>query len=94
MGTVANKEFKFTMPSDPNTHYTTHIYATDADGTNNAVTANGNTKIRVFDDTTARDSIGISGTGTVTVTSDNSGNITIAGASPSIDISTQTDVAD
>ena len=72
------------MPANPNTHYTTYLYATGASGTANTATTNGNTKLRLFDDTTARSTIGITGSGTVGVTSDANGVITIAGAGPSV----------
>ena len=72
------------MPANPDTHYTTHLYATGASGTSNAETTNGNTKLRLFDNTTARESIGLTGSGTVNVTSNNSGTITITGNSPTV----------
>ena len=72
------------MPANPDTHYTTHLYATDESGTSNAETTNGNTKLRLFDNTTARESIGITGSGTVSVASNNSGTITITGSGPNV----------
>lgn len=65
-----------TLPSDNNTHYTTHLYAGSGSAAN-ASTTNGNTKITVADNTSARDSITIKGTGTTSVTSDANGVITI-----------------
>lgn len=85
IGSVAGKEFAFTMPSNPNTHYATHIYAGDSTNTaGNATTANGSTYLKIFDDTTVRGKIGVIGAGTVGVASDNAGNITITGAAPSV----------
>ena len=58
------------------THYTTHLYAGTGNA-QNAATTNGNTKLTVADNTTARDNITIKGSGATTVVSDGSGNITI-----------------
>ena len=60
------------------THYTTHLYAGSGTAAN-AATTNGNTKITVVDNTTARDSVTIKGSGTTTVTSDANGAITVRG---------------
>lgn len=57
--------------------YTTHLYATTASGTANAYTTNDNTYLRLFDDSTARDSIKITGGGVASVYSDGSGQIHI-----------------
>lgn len=62
---------------DNDTHYTTKLVVTNPTGTANASTTNGNTKLRLFDNDTARNTIGITGTGGTTVSSDASGNITI-----------------
>lgn len=59
------------------THYTTYLYACGSDGTANEVTSNGYTYLRLFDNTTARSSLKITGSGATTVTSDASGVITI-----------------
>ena len=68
----------YTPPtSDTNTHYTTKLIVGASDGTANATTTNGNTYLRLFDDTTARNSINIKGSGATTVTSDANGVITI-----------------
>ena len=67
------------VPSDAvftDTHYVTHLYAGSGTAAN-AVTANGNTKLTVVDNTTSRDSITIKGTGGTTVTSDANGVVTI-----------------
>ena len=58
------------------THYTTNIYA-GSGGSSNASTTNGNTKITVADNTTARRSVTIKGAGATSVTSDSTGVITI-----------------
>ncbi len=55
----------------------TKLIAGANNSTVNAATTNGNTYLRLFDDSTARNSIKIAGSGAVTVSSDNSGNITI-----------------
>ncbi len=64
------------VPTDTNTHYTTHLYAGSGSAAN-AATTNGNTKITLTDDSTVRNSVVIKGTGATTVTSDAAGNITI-----------------
>ena len=68
----------YTPPkTDTNTHYTTRIVASAANGTANAATTNGNTHINVTDDNTFRSGVVIKGTGATSVTSDASGNITV-----------------
>lgn len=68
----------YTPPTtDTNTHYTTRIVAGAASGTVNAATTNENTHINVTDDNVFRSGVVIKGTGTTSVTSDASGNITI-----------------
>lgn len=64
--------------TDTNTHYTTKLFATSSTGTAHAVTTNGNTYLRLFDDSTARQSIKITGSGATTVASDANGVITIS----------------
>lgn len=59
------------------THYTTNIYAGSGSAVN-ASTTNGNTKITIADNNTARNSVTIKGSGATTVTSDASGNITVS----------------
>lgn len=61
---------------DTDTHYTTHLYA-GTGAAANATTTNGNTKITVADNTTARDSVTVKGTGAASVSSDANGVITI-----------------
>ena len=71
----------YTLPANPNTdtHYTTHLYVGATGAASNAATTNGNTYIKLYDNSTARESFKISGGGSVTVKSDASGNITISG---------------
>lgn len=64
--------------TDTNTHYTTKLFATSSSGTAHAATTNGNTYLRLFDDSTARQSIKITGSGATSVTSDANGVITIS----------------
>ena len=59
------------------THYTTKLFATSSSGTAHAATTNGNTYLRLFDNSTARQSIKIVGSGATTVASDANGVITI-----------------
>ena len=71
-----------TMPTNPNTdtHYTSHLYVTTSSGTAKTTTAltNGNVYLRLFDNTTVRESYKISGSGATTVTTDTSGNLIIS----------------
>ena len=67
------------LDTDTNTHYTTHIYAGSGQAAN-ASTTNGNTKIAVADNSSVagqNGSITIKGTGSTTVSSDDSGVISI-----------------
>jgi ribosome-associated protein YbcJ (S4-like RNA binding protein) len=78
--TITGDASSITISSkDTNTHYKTYLYATGASGKANAATSNGNTYLRIFDNTTARSSINVKGTGSVSVSSDANGVITIAG---------------
>lgn len=66
------------IDTNTDTHWTSHLYAGASNGTANAATTNGNTYLILCDNTTARDRRKIAGSGATTVTSDASGNITIA----------------
>ena len=59
------------------THHKTYLYATGSTGTTNAQTSNGATHLRLFDETTNRSTIKITGTGATKVSSDSHGVITI-----------------
>ena len=59
------------------THHKTYLYVTGSTGTTNAQTSNGATYLRLFDETTNRSSIKITGTGATKVSSDSHGVITI-----------------
>ena len=63
------------------THYTTHLYVGSKSSNNNnnsnTSTTNGNTYLKLFDDSTLRHQYNIKGTGNTTITSDASGNITV-----------------
>ena len=60
------------------THYTSHLYIGAAEAASSAATTNGNTYIKLYDNSTARESFKISGSGATSVASDSSGNITIS----------------
>ena len=62
-----------------NTHNTAYLYAGASNGSANAQTSNGNTYLILVDGSTATTRRKISGSGTVSVASDASGNITITG---------------
>ena len=59
-------------------HYTSKLVVGGSSATVSAATTNGNTYVRLFDNTTVRNSYKVAGSGATTVTSDSSGNITIA----------------
>jgi len=62
------------------THYTTHlITGASSSATANAAATNGNVWLNILDNTTVRNSHNIVGSGSVTVTSDANGKITISG---------------
>lgn len=63
------------IPTD--SHYTTHLYVGVSGTAAKGSTTNGNTYIKLYDNSTARESYKIAGTGRVTVTSDANGNIAI-----------------
>lgn len=69
------------VPPNDNTHYTTHLYAGGSGATANAVTSNGGTYLSLCDNSTNRNNIKITGSGTVSVASDANGVITITGSS-------------
>jgi len=79
IATVGGTDITVTMPANPNTdtHWTTKLIAGTSDSTANAATTNGNTTLRLFDNSSARSTIAIKGTGATTVTSDANGVITI-----------------
>lgn len=74
---VTNRTYT-SVNTDTNTHYTTKLFATSSTGTAHAATTNGDTYLRLFDDSTARQSIKITGSGATSVTSDENGVITIS----------------
>ena len=76
--------------SDTNTHYTTKMYATSSTGTINASTVNGDTYLRLFDDSTARSSIKIVGEGATQVYSLADGTIKIKSTDNNTTYSTAT----
>lgn len=71
-----------TMPANPNTHYTANlITGASATAKANAVAStNGNVYLNLVENSTVRNSHNIVGSGTVTVTSDADGKITISGS--------------
>ena len=58
-------------------HYITHLYVGTANGASNNSTSNGNTYIKLYDNSILRNQYLIKGTGKTTVSSDSSGNINI-----------------
>ena len=80
IATVGGTDITVTMPANPNTntHYKAYLYATGSTGTAHASTTNGNTYLRLIENSEARSSIKVAGAGLTTVKSDGSGNITIS----------------
>ncbi len=69
LGTVGGLAIKAKLPVNPDTHKTTHIYVGSSGATANAATTtNTTTFLTVVDDTTASDSIQITGSGGASVT--------------------------
>lgn len=80
VGVDANGKLCVNVPwtdTNTDTHYTTHLYATGSSGTSHATSATSNPYLRLFDNTTARESIQIKGSGATTVSATN-GVITIS----------------
>ena len=74
--------YNMTMPANPDTHYTANLI-TGASATakaNAAASTNGNVYLNLVENSTVRNSHNIVGSGTVTVTSDANGKITISGS--------------
>lgn len=69
-----------TMPANPNTdtHWTTGITAGETGTTSNSATTNGNTFIKIKDNSTHRGQIKLVGSGATSVSSDTNGVITIS----------------
>ena len=69
-----------TMPANPNTdtHWTTGITAGETGTTSNSATTNGNTFIKIKDNSTHRGQIKLVGSGATSVSSDVNGVITIS----------------
>ena len=82
---VTNKTVTLPASGNTDTHYTTHLYAGTNTGSANAATTNGNTYLMVLDNDTVRDRRLIKGSGSVSVSSDASGNITINGTDTNTD---------
>lgn len=69
LGTVGGLAIKAKLPVNPDTHKTTHLYAGSSGATANAATTtNTTTFLTVVDDTTASNSIQITGSGGTSVT--------------------------
>lgn len=79
IGTIGGQTFKITMPSNPNTdtHWTTMAYIGAKDSKSNGATTNGNTYLKVYDNSTIRSQFQIKGSGATSVISDSSGNVEI-----------------
>lgn len=79
IGTIGGQTFKITMPSNPNTdtHWTTMAYIGAKDSKSNGATTNGNTYLKVYDNSTIRSQFQIKGSGATSVISDASGNVEI-----------------
>lgn len=78
VGVDANDKLCVAVPwTDTNSHYTTSLYIGASNTKANAATTNGNTYIKLYDDSTKRAEFKITGSGATTVTSDANGNITI-----------------
>lgn len=75
--------------NNTDTHYTTHLYVGATGTASSAATTNGNTYLKLYDNSTAREAFKITGSGATTVTSDASGNITINSTNTTYGVATQ-----
>ena len=80
IATIGGNNITVTMPANPNTdtHYTTGITAGATGTTSNSATTNGNTFIKIKDNSTHRGQIKLVGSGATSVSSDANGVITIS----------------
>lgn len=92
VGTSANyaREDHVHPSNNTDTHWTSHLYAGASNGNANAATTNGNTCLIICDNSTVRNRLLIKGAGSVTVTSDANGNITITGVNTTYGAASQT----
>lgn len=77
IGTIAGQEYKIKLPSNPNTHYYAYLRAGNSTSATNNASTNGNTYLKLVENSSVRSYLKIKGTGGTTVVSDSSGNITI-----------------
>jgi len=75
--TMVTTALGYTPPTS-DTHWTTTLYAGAKDAKSNAVTTNGNTYIKLYDNNTVRSQLNIKGSGATSVTTDANGVITIS----------------
>ena len=80
IATIGGNNITVTMPANPNTdtHYTTGITAGATGTTSNSATTNGNTFIKIKDNSTHRGQIKLVGSGATSISSDANGVITIS----------------
>lgn len=88
IGTLNINGTDYKLYSTSNTHYTSKLIAGASNSTVNASTTNGNTYLRIFDDSTARSSIKIAGSGATSVTSNNAGIITVNSTNTTYSVAT------
>jgi hypothetical protein len=86
---TALSSYKLTV-IDTDTHYTTGLYIGATNAKSNAVTTNGNTYLKLYDNDTKRAEFNIKGTGATTVVSDANGNITINSTNTTYDVVSNT----
>ena len=77
MGHITSVENKTITLQDTDTHYTTKMYIGATNVKDNAATTNGNTYLKLYDNSTKRSEFKIAGSGITTVSSDANGNLTI-----------------
>ena len=77
MGHITSVENKTITLKDTDTHYTTGLYVGATNTKSNAETTNGNTYLKLYDNSTKRAEFKIAGSGITTVSSDANGNLTI-----------------
>ncbi len=91
VATVGGKALTVKMPANPNTdtHHVAHLYVGATETAANEETTNGNTYLKLFENSVLRDEYNIKGSGSVSVSSEN-GNITITGTDTKYTLPTAT----
>ena len=80
---VSSASTSYTLPSNPNTHYTTHMFVGDSTTTNKHNAAS-NPYIKILDDSSMREKAQLVGAGATTISSNSAATITITSTDQSV----------